>query len=699
MCLRVLSSLLVLGWADMDRIETLPVGCSGGLVTNVPSLLQASQLQGTAIDLENFEPTVEGGYRRINGYTKWNAKRVPFFGDLYTVGTYSIGATAITITNLFPDDYTEFTNGLTFTIEISSTTYTVTSTSSSNFNTRSITVNFTPALDVNLPTTYRLFFDKYLDKFLTIYVSYNDGVIVVGPYGKVFVSQNIYLGGGLPISRDGWRWIPINNGITQVNGAGQTGNSLNVKGLRFAPFMGDNFVLNNVFYTVQFSTALSNGTSTLTISPNLSSSPSDSASITWLSSYGSASFIDNEVGTKDSNRLSFTKYKNNILAPTISFLRTAVTGDRPFVIDRDVRLYIIADVVGVRYTAYFKNTLFFAQRSNLIFSAPYNDLNFNVADGAGVISFGDQITGLKSLRDSLIVFCKTSIYRLIGSSSEDFRTELISSSVGCISDNTIKEINGDVIFMTDSGLCLLSDTEKTSGLGITLVSDKIKAEINNLLTPVVDPFSQSVYYNSIYIKNKSQYRVFQFKDSVTDANSIGIIASKVDRETSDLSFSKLKGFKVFSCDNLDDATDNSSLPVPHQAVFANGTDGWVYQMDSGNTFDGTNITATYSTPYYFFNDSKFRKTIHKVTVYTEAEGAVTTTIDTVLDYNKSDIIQPPPVIVGTTGTTYNDTTTPVFSTPLIGNGYSVSLKFTSNTNTPPYVIQSFTVEYSTNDRR
>jgi len=684
----------------MDRIETLPVGCSGGLVTNVPSLLQASQLQGTAIDLENFEPTVEGGYRRINGYTKWNAQRVPFFGALYTVGTYSIGATAITITNLFPDDYNQLTNGLTFTVESSSTTYTVTSTSSSNLNTRSIIVNFTPALDVNLPAAnYRLYFNKYLDKFFTVYVSYNEGVVVVGPYGKVFVSKNNYVGAGLPISRDGWDWILINNGTTEVDGAGQTGSSLDVKGLRYAPFRGDNFRLNSVVYTVQASTTLSNDTSTLTISPSLSSSPSDSDPIVWLSSYGYTSFVDGTVGIQTSKRQAFTKYKNNLLFPTESLYRTAVTGNRPFVLDRDFRIYIIADVVDTKYTTYFKNTLFFSQGSNLVFSAPYNDLNFNVADGAGVISFPDEITGLKSLRDSLIIFCKASIYRLVGSSAEDFRTELISSAVGCISNNTIKEINGDVIFMTDSGLCLLSDTEKTSGLGINLVSDKIKTEINSLLAPVVDPITQFVYYSSIYIKNKNQYRVFQFKEGVTDANSIGIIASKVDRETSDLAFSKLKGFKVFSCDNLDDATNNSSLPIPHQAVFTNGTDGWVYQMDSGNTFDGTNITATYSTPYYFFNDPKFRKTIRKVTVYTEAEGAVTTTIDTVLDYNKSDIIQPSSVVVGTTGTTYSDTTTPVFTAPLIGNGYSVSLKFTSNTDIPPYVIQSFTVEYSTNDRR
>jgi hypothetical protein len=122
-------------------------------------------------------------------------------------------------------------------------------------------------------------------------------------------------------------------------------------------------------------------------------------------------------------------------------------------------------------------------------------------------------------------------------------------------------------------------------------------------------------------------------------------------------------------------------------------------MDSGNTFDGTNITATYSTPYYTFNDPKMRKNFIKLTLTVEPEGNVTTTVDTLLNYNKSDVIQPPSVVLGTTSSTYGDTTSPSYETLLIGNGESMSLKFVSNTDIPPYVIQSFTIEYSTNDRR
>lgn len=677
-----------------DRVETFAVGCSGGLVTNLPSLTQASQFSGTAIELENFEPTVEGGYRRINGYTKWNPKQVPLFHSLFTTDIYFSGTTTINVTNLFLGDNTLLSPGMTFTAPTftsPTTVYTITGTSGYSSSTRSINITFTPGLAGLLNSGSRIEIASYLTKFLVVYRGYNTGAYAVGPYGKIYSSTNI---AGTPLTRNGWTPEYIENGVTRVDGAGQTGTTLNVKGLRYTPKNGDNFVIGTgTIYTVQSSTASVNGTATLTILPALSSSPADSASISWRTSWASNVFDDEFVGDKVATRRSFVKYKKGVNE------RTAFGGNIPFILDWFGDIQIIPDIQDVKYVSHYKSTLFYSQNNELIFSAPYEDLNFNPGSGAGTIAFPDEITGLKALRDSLIVFCKSSIYRLTGSSQETFSTELVSSSIGCISHNTIKEISGDVIFLSEGGLCLLSDTEKTSGLGISYVSDKIKVEINRLVTPFAVPVSEQTYFNGVYFKHKNQYRVFQYDENLTTENSIGVVATKTERETSELSFSTLKGFRVFSVDHLDDATDNSAIPVENQSIFSTGADGYVYLMDNGNTFDGTNITATYSTPYYFFNDPKVRKAVLKLTLYTEPEGAVTTTIDTVLDYNKSDVIQPPSVVVGTTGTTYSDTTAPVFTTPLVGNGNSVSLKFTSNTNIPPYVIQSFTIEYSTNDRR
>lgn len=52
--------------------QTFPVPCTGGLVLNEDALEQAMKKPGSALQLINYEPSLEGGYRRILGYTKFD---------------------------------------------------------------------------------------------------------------------------------------------------------------------------------------------------------------------------------------------------------------------------------------------------------------------------------------------------------------------------------------------------------------------------------------------------------------------------------------------------------------------------------------------------------------------------------------------------------------------------------------------------
>ena len=53
----------------MDEIRSFPVSCAGGLATSFDVLTQATQFPGTAIRLTNYEPSIRGGYSRIQGFT------------------------------------------------------------------------------------------------------------------------------------------------------------------------------------------------------------------------------------------------------------------------------------------------------------------------------------------------------------------------------------------------------------------------------------------------------------------------------------------------------------------------------------------------------------------------------------------------------------------------------------------------------
>ena len=60
--------------ADESGLNPFIFPCQGGLVLNRSTFTMEP---GQAFELQNFEPDIKGGYRRINGYSKWNANLVP----------------------------------------------------------------------------------------------------------------------------------------------------------------------------------------------------------------------------------------------------------------------------------------------------------------------------------------------------------------------------------------------------------------------------------------------------------------------------------------------------------------------------------------------------------------------------------------------------------------------------------------------
>ena len=52
-----------------DQLQVNKIVCRGGLDTSRDVLTQGEQKPGSAISLVNYEPSVTGGYRRINGFS------------------------------------------------------------------------------------------------------------------------------------------------------------------------------------------------------------------------------------------------------------------------------------------------------------------------------------------------------------------------------------------------------------------------------------------------------------------------------------------------------------------------------------------------------------------------------------------------------------------------------------------------------
>ena len=60
--------------ADEAQLSPYVFACQGGLVLDQSTF---AMQPGMALELQNFEPDIRGGYRRISGYEKWNSNIVP----------------------------------------------------------------------------------------------------------------------------------------------------------------------------------------------------------------------------------------------------------------------------------------------------------------------------------------------------------------------------------------------------------------------------------------------------------------------------------------------------------------------------------------------------------------------------------------------------------------------------------------------
>src|SRR6056300_895670 len=105
-----------------DQWGTYQFEFGGGLLTNLSPLQLGSRFPGSARTLRNFEPSVEGGYRRIEGFSKYDTDHVPPYGDPRVQGSSQTGTT-LNIANIFTEPQDDDTLILTHaTADVNGTT-------------------------------------------------------------------------------------------------------------------------------------------------------------------------------------------------------------------------------------------------------------------------------------------------------------------------------------------------------------------------------------------------------------------------------------------------------------------------------------------------------------------------------------------------------------------------------------------------
>ena len=346
----------------------------------------------------------------------------------------------------------------------------------------------------------------------------------------------------------------------------------------------------------------------------------------------------------------------------------------------------------------FKNHLFLAgdatEATNLWFSAPYSETDFDPADGSGVINVGFPIVAIKSFRDALYIFGSNNIRKLVGNNISDFLLEEVTDDLGCLATDSVIEIGGDLLFLSQDGLRPVTGTDKIGDVNLETVSKDIQSVFTDVVFDVdLDKL------DAVVIRQKTQFRYF-----LGAADGQGIIGGF--RQTPNgLQFEYGQMLGVFT------TCATSGYIGQNEFVIHGDSNGKVQRQEQGNDFDGEAIFSVFQTPFFHMQDPEQRKVFYTVATYLRSEGDNEIIMSALYDYEDVDTLRPTNFTLTTTGAAayynealYNSTAifdgnpAPVRRTNISGSGMSASFKYVTNDTSASHSIQGIVVTFGVGDR-
>lgn len=277
------------------------------------------------------------------------------------------------------------------------------------------------------------------------------------------------------------------------------------------------------------------------------------------------------------------------------------------------------------HIATFKEHLFLSYLGGVEHSNPGDPMTYDaVSGGAGAIEMPDVVTGMLVISgDAMVINTRNIRTLLTGSGSTSWNLSLISNDSGAI-EWTMQTV-GIPIFLDDLGITALT---MTNAFG-DFKSNTISAKYNDLLETL-----RSSVISSIRVREKDQYRIFfESGEGIVVTLKSGKVAgsSRIDY-----------GIPVRCCCSSEDESGNEIL------LFGSD-DGFVYQMDSGNNFNGEPIDAWIRLAYNHFGYPTKRKKFYKIVVEMSSMGTFPLYVLPDFSYGSLDYPSHPEITAGVLG--------------------------------------------------
>ena len=593
----------------VDSVSTFRAVCRGGLNTGADVLSLGEESPGSAIQLLNYEPNLEGGYRRLTGFAN-NFGTVPGTGSVLGIAVAN-GVNQGVLACRTPSSGNNYLHHWNFYYE------------------------FTVSSDSNLT----------VGETISERTSSGDSSTSTGVTGTLISKSS--------------NTIVVNFGRIPT-----------------ATFTNGNSISDDAFST---STTI---TSAPTVKGWTAVSTSGSPTMTGVSK---VRFTEINFGTP---KVVLTDGINPAATYDGSTYTQITDSNAP---------------TDPKIGAEFQNHLFLAgdpaQPSNLFFSAPTAETDFSPANGGGVINVGFAIVAIKKFRNVLFIFGKNNIKRLVGDNSANFVLESVTSNLGCLSTDSVIELGGDLLFLAPDGIRPIGGTNKIGDVNLETLSKNIQSTIRNVIASEdLDALS------SVIIRSKSQFR-YMFSTS----SSQGILGALREYKGN-------IGFEFAQTFGIECTCADSGYIEQEEFVLHGSSSGKVFQQESGNAFDTSNILSIFKTPFVYMENPEQRKTFYSASTYMSAEGNFTIALSVTYDYDNSDISTPDNLTLSTTspgaffdrGTNvavfdttdiYDGNPSPVESVTFSGSGKAIALTYVTDDTNESHSVQGFTITHGLGDVR
>lgn len=325
-----------------------------------------------------------------------------------------------------------------------------------------------------------------------------------------------------------------------------------------------------------------------------------------------------------------------------------------------------------KHIAVQKNHLFLSFGASAQHSGTGEPYVFTIITGAQEIAVGDTITGFLVLPGSetsgaMAIYCRNATKILYGNDSTDWLLATYSEEAGAL--EWTQQFIGTGLVLDDQGLTTLATTQQFGNFKSASITDRVDPSIRGILNTAVA---------STIIRAKNQYRLF-----FTGGSGLYVT----------MNGAKVSGIMPVTLADPVACIWSGESGSGEEEVFYGSTNGMVYQMEVGTSFDGDAIDWLLAMSFNHLGSPRVMKSFRGATVEITGDSYVEYYVSHRLAYGQTAVVEQPSEQAATLTLSatnwdsgnwdsgfYDATTLAPQSFDVVGDGENISLRISGSSD-------------------